>query len=111
MRELLVRGKNTIDPEVIGPGGRSVTFTFPWKLVADLLEFSGHALGTTGLKECLDVQFSLHSVLKGLDLILVKCGVGTDSSLKHSVIKSFPSVWLFHTRYMLFFQYTCVCRI
>jgi hypothetical protein len=38
MRELLVRGKNTIDPEVIDPGGRSVedipvksdfTFTFP----------------------------------------------------------------------------------
>jgi hypothetical protein len=37
MRELLVRGKNTIDPEVIDPGGRSVeispvkidfTFTF-----------------------------------------------------------------------------------
>jgi hypothetical protein len=24
MRELLVRGKNTIDPEVIDPGGRSV---------------------------------------------------------------------------------------
>jgi hypothetical protein len=24
MRELLVRGKNTIDPEVIAPGGRSV---------------------------------------------------------------------------------------
>jgi hypothetical protein len=37
MRELLVRGKNTIEPEVIDPGGRSVeispvksdfTFTF-----------------------------------------------------------------------------------
>jgi hypothetical protein len=37
MRELLIRGKNTIDPEVIDPGGRSVeispvkidfTFTF-----------------------------------------------------------------------------------
>jgi hypothetical protein len=37
MRELLVSGKNTIDPEVIDPGGRSVedspvksdfTFTF-----------------------------------------------------------------------------------
>jgi hypothetical protein len=24
MREILVRGKNTIDPEVIDPGGRSV---------------------------------------------------------------------------------------
>jgi hypothetical protein len=24
MRELLARGKNTIDPEVIDPGGRSV---------------------------------------------------------------------------------------
>jgi hypothetical protein len=24
MRELLIRGKNTIDPEVIDPGGRSV---------------------------------------------------------------------------------------
>jgi hypothetical protein len=24
MRELLVRGKNTIDPEIIDPGGRSV---------------------------------------------------------------------------------------
>jgi hypothetical protein len=24
MRELLVRGKNTLDPEVIDPGGRSV---------------------------------------------------------------------------------------
>jgi hypothetical protein len=41
MWELLVRGKNTIDPEVIDPGGRSVedspvktdfTFTLPFTL-------------------------------------------------------------------------------
>jgi hypothetical protein len=30
MRELLVRGKNTIDPDVIDPGGRSVEIA-PWK--------------------------------------------------------------------------------
>jgi hypothetical protein len=41
MRELLVRGKNTIDPEVIDPGGRSVEdspvkryFTFTFLLYA-----------------------------------------------------------------------------
>jgi hypothetical protein len=42
MRELLVRGKNTIDPEVIDPGGRSVedspvksdfTFTFIYNVL------------------------------------------------------------------------------
>jgi hypothetical protein len=46
MRELLVRGKNTIDPEVIDPGGRSVeispvkidfTFTFALDNSHDLL--------------------------------------------------------------------------
>jgi hypothetical protein len=44
-------------------------------------------MGTTGLKGCLDLQLSLHSVLKAiLDLILVECGVGTDCRLKPSVI-------------------------
>jgi hypothetical protein len=49
MRELLVRGKNTIDPEVIDPGGRSVedspvksdfTFTFCPKHVELVLEIN-----------------------------------------------------------------------
>jgi hypothetical protein len=31
MRELLVRGKDTIDPQVIDPGGRSVEIA-PWKV-------------------------------------------------------------------------------
>jgi hypothetical protein len=35
MRELLVRGTNTIDPEVIDPGGRSVEIA-PWKVTLPL---------------------------------------------------------------------------
>jgi len=74
----------------------------PWELVTDHLEFSGHALGTTGLKECLDLPFLLQSVLKAiLDLILVDCAVGTDCSLEPSVIKNFPSMRLLHARHML----------
>jgi hypothetical protein len=49
MRELLVRGKNTIDPEVIDPGGRSVedspvksdfpfTFTNTWNMICEVNE-------------------------------------------------------------------------
>jgi len=43
-----------------------------------------------------------------LDLILVECGGGIDCSLKPSVIKSFPSMRLFHTRYILLFFSTHV---
>jgi hypothetical protein len=39
MRELLARGKNTIDPEVIDPGGRSVEDS-PVK--SDFTFFSAH---------------------------------------------------------------------
>jgi hypothetical protein len=35
MRELLARGKNTIDPEVIDPGSRSVEIA-PWKVTLPL---------------------------------------------------------------------------
>jgi hypothetical protein len=50
MRELLVRGKNTIDPEVIDPGGRSVedspvksdfTFTFYYIILLNVVEITG----------------------------------------------------------------------
>jgi hypothetical protein len=55
MRELLVRGKNTIDPEVIDPGGRSVedslvesdfTFTLPYssKNKLFLISFTGRVI-------------------------------------------------------------------
>jgi hypothetical protein len=54
MRELLARGKNTIDPEVIDPGGRSVedspvksdfTVTFYWhSFVNDVVKISNHTL-------------------------------------------------------------------
>jgi hypothetical protein len=49
MRELLIRSKNTIDPEVIDPGGRSVedipvksdfTFTFTVVKIAILTNVS-----------------------------------------------------------------------